>query len=281
MLTATAAHAYARRDLWLCLARAFAPPGGADYLAAVREALPEDLASIGDELGLALGPETEALRAAAAGLADPVDLQRLYAALFLTPPIAASLNSGLYLDGGMMGDSTRALEEIYGRHGLSRHTHFRDLTDSVGVQAEFLGQLYGRAGARAEAGDDMEAKAYLAEADGFAARFPARWATPFLRDVERASQAAGANRFYAHLARVLWLAVEAMRVQPAAPVRYAGLDLLPPGSARGIGALSAEDLAEIAVRLEGDGLGWEHIKTQPNWDDAVHAARRTREANAA
>ena len=27
-----AAEAYSRRDLWLCLARAFAPPGGDDYL---------------------------------------------------------------------------------------------------------------------------------------------------------------------------------------------------------------------------------------------------------
>ena len=87
MLNQTAATAYSRRDFWLCLARVFAPPAtGPDYLRAFQSDLPDDLAAIAEEIGLQLGPEIDGFRKAAAQIADALDLQRLYASLFLTPP---------------------------------------------------------------------------------------------------------------------------------------------------------------------------------------------------
>jgi TorA maturation chaperone TorD len=62
----------------------------------------------------------------------------------------------------------------------------RDFHDTVPIQLEFLSFLYARAGDHAAAGKDIEARAYVTEAEAFIARYPARWITPFLRDLEKA-----------------------------------------------------------------------------------------------
>lgn len=277
MTNPTAATAYARRDLWLCLARAFAPPAtGPDYLASFRADLPEDLAAIGDEISLHLGAEIAGFRAAAARIAEPLDLQRLYAALFLTPPTPVMVNTCFYIDGGVKGASEQGLEQAYARHGFQRHTHFSDLNDTVGVQGDFLALLYDRAGDKAKAGDDIAARAYLAEAEAFIAEYPCRWITPFLRDLETVCRSHDLNPAYAHLARIIWLAVESAMKAPESAGIKDGMAQLPAGSARGIGALTAADLAEIAYRLERDGLSWGHVTLHDGWDDAVFAARRVK-----
>lgn len=270
------AEAYSRRDLWLCLARAFAPPGDDDYLAAFRDDLPADLDAIGEEIGLHFGPETAALRTAAAAIPDALELQKLYAALFLTPPTPVQPNTGVYIDGGLMGETPRGLDAAYARHGFERHTHFRDLSDTPGVQADFLALLYEKAGREAANREGIAARAFITEAEEIIARFPARWATPFLRDLERVCDAHGLNPAYVHLARILWLAVEGAMQAPEVQVIRDGTAQLPAGSSRGIGALTAVDLAEIAYRLERDGLAWDHVAKQDGWDDAVFAARRAR-----
>lgn len=272
----TAADAFSRRDFWLCLARAFAPPGGGEYLAAFAHDLPDDLAAIAEEIGLVLTAEIASLRAAAGQMTDPMDLQRLYAALFLTPPTPVMMNTGFYIDGGVMGVSEQGLQDAYARHGYARHTEFRDLNDTIGVQAEFLSLLYDKAGEKARAAEGMDARAYLAEADAFIAAYPARWITPFVRDIEAACDRLALNPVYAHLARILWLAVEGSISAPTFHEVKGGMEMLPPGSARGIGALTAEDLAEIAWRLDQDGLSWDHVAENDGWDDAVFAARRAK-----
>ncbi len=273
----TARLAWSKRDFWLCIARAFAPPGtGPDYLEAFQTALPDDLETIADEVGLHLGAEIADLRAAAAALADPMELQKLYAALFLTPPTPVMVNTGFYLDGGIMGESEAGMAEAYARHGFQRHEHFRDLNDTVGVQADFLALLFDRAGEKARAGDDFGARAFLAEADAFLSAYVCRWITPFLRDLDSACRDHGVNPVFAHLARLIWLAVEGSVAAPGPAAVKDGLDSLPRGSARGIGALTAEDLAEIAYRLDRDGLAWDHVARNEGWDDAVFAARRAR-----
>lgn len=277
MPNATAATSYSKRDFWLCLARAFAPPGTAeDYLRAFQTDLPDDLASIAEEIGLQLGAEIADFRKAAAQLADPLDLQKHYAALFLTPPTPVMVNTCFYIDVGMQGASEQALEKAYAAHGFKRHQHFRDLNDTVGVQADFLALLYERAGQKAEAGEDIDARAYLAQADQIIADYPCRWITPFLRDLENVSRAHGLNPVYAHLARMIWLAVEGSVATSEIAEIKAGMASLPQGSARGIGALTAEDLAEIACRLERDGLAWDHVAANEGWDDAVFIARRAK-----
>ena len=272
--TDLAAEAYSLRDFWLCLARAFAPPGGAEYMAAFREDLPADLETIAEEIGLHLGPEIAAFRAAASAIPDATELQKLYAALFLTPPTPVMPNTGVYLDGGLMGESTRDLDAAYARHGFQRHTHFRDLSDTPAVQADFLALLYDKAGQQAAALEGIAARAFMTEAEDVIARFPARWATPLLRDLEAVSARHGMNPAYAHLARILWLAVEGAMQAPQLQVIRDGAAQLPAGSSRGIGELTAVDLAEIACRLERDGLAWDHVAALDGWDDAVFAARR-------
>jgi hypothetical protein len=174
-----------------------------------------------------------------------------------------------------MGASELGLQEFDSRHGFERHKDFRDLNDTVGVQCEFLSLLYDRAGARALADDDIGAVAYLAEAERFLATYPRRWITPFLRDIEHAARDRGTNPVYAHLARMLWLAVEA--ALEGSDVRLeAAAAQFPQGSSRGIGALTADDLAEIAYCLERDGLAWDHVAKNDAWSDAAFAERRAR-----
>jgi len=273
----TALLAFSKRDFWLCMARAFAPPAtGTDYLEAFQNALPDDLEAIADEIGLHLGAEIADLRSAAAALSDPMELQKLYAALFLTPPTPVMINTGFYLDGGIMGDSEAGMSDAYAHHGFERHQHFRDLNDTPGVQAEFLALLFEKAGEKARAGDDIEARAHLAQAEAFLSDFVCRWITPFLRDLEAVSRDHGVNAVYAHLSRLVWLAAEGSVAAPEVVEIKAGMASLPRGSARGIGALTAEDLAEIAYRLERDGLAWDHVAQNDGWDDAVFADRRMR-----
>jgi TorA maturation chaperone TorD len=259
------------------MARAFAPPStGADYLEAFQTALPDDLETIAEEIGLHMGAEIADLRAAAAELTDPLELQRLYAALFLTPPTPVMINTGFFLDGGIMGESEAGMAEAYARHGFERHQHFRDLNDTPGVQAEFLALLFDKAGGKARAGDDIEARAHLAQAEAFLSAYVCRWITPFLRELETVSREHGINPAYAHLARLVWLAAEGSVAAPEVAEIKAGMAALPRGSARGIGALTPEDLAEIAYRLDRDGLAWDHVAQNDGWDDAVFTARRAR-----
>ena len=270
----TAATAFSKRDFWLCLARAFAPPGtGDDYLRAFRTDLPDDLAAIGDELGLHLGAELADFRAAAGQLTNSLELQKLYAALFLTPPTPVMVNTCFYIDGGLQGTSEKALEKAYAAHGFSRHDHFRDLNDTAHVQADFLALLFEQAGAKAMADDDIDARAYLTQADQIIADYPCRWITPFLRDLEKVSRCRDVSPVYAHLARVIWLAVEGNAKAPEIVEIKEGMAKLPRGSALGIGALTAEDLAEIAYKLQRDGLSWDHVAANDGWNDDVFAAR--------
>ena len=266
--------AHARRDFWLCLARAFAPPAGGDYHAAFAEDLPADLDAIAGEIGLELGAQIAAFRDAAARAGDSEALQKLYAGLFLTPPAPVMINAGYYIDGGLMGATEKALNAWYGHHGFARHEHFRDLSDTVAVQCEFLSLLYDKAGTAAEADEDLEAMAYIGEAERFLAEYPRRWVTPMLRELEAAVERRDLNPAYAHLLRVLWLALEDAVTRAGSRIEKAQSADLPKGSSRGMGALTAEDLAEIAFRLERDGLAWDHVAALEGWDDAVFERRR-------
>lgn len=270
----TAVLSWSKRDFWLCLARAFAPPGGADYLTAFATDLPADLEAIAEETGLVLSAEIRLFAEAARQISSPLELQKLYASLFLTPPTPVMANTCIYMDGGLMGESEQGLQEAYARHGFERHKHFRDLNDTVGVQSNFLALLYDKAGEKAAAGDDIEARAYLTEAETFITSYPCRWITPFLHDLEKVSSEHSLNPTYVHLARMLWLAIEGSLQDPQIHEVRDGAALLPAGSACGIGALTAEDLAEIAFRLEQDGLAWDHVARNDGWDDEVFAERR-------
>jgi TorA maturation chaperone TorD len=263
-----------RRDLWLCLARAFAPPAGGDFHAAFTEHLPADLGAIAEEIGLNVVADLDGIASAARELTDALEMQRLYAALFVTPPVPVFMNTGVYMDEGFLGPSEVDLNNWYARHGFERHAGFKDLNDHAAVQLEFIGLLYDKATDRALAGEHMEALAYSAEAERFIAAFPRRWITPFLQALEATCGERGLSDIFVHLTRILWLALEQQLAAGATRHEAVAAASFPTGSNRGAGALTAADLAEIAYRLERDGLSYAHVKALPEWSDAAFDTRR-------
>jgi TorA maturation chaperone TorD len=259
-------------DFWLCLARAFAPPAAGDYHRAFTEDLPSDLDAIALEIGLNVTKELEGFSVAARFLPDALELQRLYAALFVTPPVPVIMNTAVYLDHAFLGPSENDLSDWYARHGFERHPEFRDLNDHVAVQFEFIGLLYRKAADRAFAGEEMEALAFATEAERFMPQHPKRWITAFLGTLEAACAERQLNIVYVHLTRIAWHAIE-HHLQASAVRFEVDEGSYPKGSARGTGPLNAADLAEIAYRLQCSGLGFDHVKALPEWSDAAFGAR--------
>lgn len=191
-----------RADLFLCLSRAFmAPPRGLaprDWA----EPLAEDLAELGQALGLDTAETVSALRSIATdvGLAagtEPLLVE--YARLFLAPPIRAPLNAGLYLEGALAGNSAQMIQGCYERGGFGPNPEFRDLPDHVAMQLEFLGRLHERA-----ASGNAEAAALAAE---FAQGFVVGWAAPLAQACDAARDDVPVAAAFAALARLLAAAV--------------------------------------------------------------------------
>lgn len=182
-----------RAEFYLCLARAFLAPMQRSHLALTRH-LADDLGQLAGQAGYPIAGLVAQLRAASAGYAAHLDLMRLYAALFLVPPTPVRINAGHYLDGMVMGGSVRAIEACYSRLGVARSAGFRDTSDHVAVQLEFLALLFGRQAQRCPAP--------LTPQD-FLEAFVRHWVRPFRADLERASAALGRPNPYLHLAQML------------------------------------------------------------------------------
>lgn len=266
----------ARADLWLVLARAFAQPSGPAFHAAFVTDLASDLGTIARELELRADEAVREFAEAARGLGEPIELEQLYAALFLVPPAPVATNTAIFLDGALLGPSELEMSRAYERHGFIRDAAFRDLADHPTPQLEFVGRLYERAAAALEDGREMEALAIASEAERFLFRFPKRWVTPFVAALERASMEAGCNPCYLWLGRFLWLAIEQELARSA--VRFETPErALPEVSSRGLGEPTTEDLAEIAARLEAAGLSFDHVRRLPGWSEEAYRARRAAE----
>lgn len=274
MTRAQAVRFAARRDFWLCMARAFAAPGGEAFHAAFAGALAEDLAAITEEIGLGVAGDIEAFTGEVRMLADDVALQRLHAALFSTPPAPVFINTAIYVDGAFLGESELDIGRIYERHGFVRDPAFHDLNDHVSVQFEFLAALLDRAVTLASKGEDIEALAAAAEAERFLRRHPRRWIGPFLKTLQEACAAHDLAKPHLHLARIVWAMIEHEMESGITRFEPEIERPLPEGSARGVGEVTAEDLAEIADRLVAAGLTMDHVTSQPGWSDEVYARRR-------
>jgi TorA maturation chaperone TorD len=236
-----------RAEFYLCLARAFLPPGNEADFRALTAFLADDLGDLARRLDYPIADELSEFLAAASALADPLCLLQTYAALFLTPPAPVPINAGIYLDGALMGESVRAMENCYRRCGVERSEHFRDLSDHVAVQLEFAAYLYARA-AESPAG---EAELPLTAGE-FLGAFPRRWLPAFCDKLKTATRKQGiVPNPYAPLARILQRAVAQDAVPmpdtPAQPERPA-----PP-------PLDEQALHEIARVLRERGLSTEHL----------------------
>lgn len=188
--------ALARADLLYCLARAFLPPPPQWTVLDWAAPLADDLAAIGDELGVDTVPACEALHAECRRTrmgADPWLVE--YTRLFLTPPVPVPLNTGLYLEGAIGGVSAQMMHQCYLTAGIEPEVAFHDLPDHVAMQLEFIARLRERA-ARGE--PDAAAMA-----DEFVHEFVDAWIAPLERACLAAERQTPAARVYTALTRLL------------------------------------------------------------------------------
>lgn len=183
-----------RADLLYSLARAFLPPPPGWTIHDWAPPLQDDLAALGNELGLDTAGVCQALdaerrRAGPAAETWLVD----YARLFLTPPVAVPLNTGLYLEGAIGGTSAQMMRQCYESAGVEPEASFHDLPDHVAMQLEFLARLYERS-ARGE----PDAAAMAAE---FAHLFVSAWSGPLERSSRAAEATQASAAVYTELAR--------------------------------------------------------------------------------
>jgi TorA maturation chaperone TorD len=116
------------------------------------------------------------------------------------PPVPVTLNTGIYLEGGLAGVSAQMMANCYTTAGLAQKENFRDLPDHVAIQLEFVGALLGR-----YADGDADALAMACE---FTEGFVVHWIEPLRGACLKASASQPAAGVYAALAGVLAAAVD-------------------------------------------------------------------------
>jgi TorA maturation chaperone TorD len=138
-------------------------------------------------------------------LAIPEALLGTYSALFLAPPVPVRINTAMYLDGAVAGGSVREMEQAYRACGVERSEDFRDLSDHLSVQLEFVAYLYAREAAAEATGQEF---GLPMRGGHFLHAFVDRWLPGFLADLEEAAgeRELAANP-YLPLARILERAV--------------------------------------------------------------------------
>lgn len=194
-----------RAEFYLCLARAFLAPT-LDMHSALMRHLADDLEEMAREAAYPIEGTVASFRSAIASFPQPLELMRLYAALFLVPPAPVHINAGFYLDGAVMGDSVRAMEACYSRLGVVRSDRFRDTSDHVAVQLEFLSLLFCRQTQLTDVSFGQEKLPVTAQA--FLDSFVCHWVKPFRADLEMATAGLDAQANpYLHLAEMIEKAV--------------------------------------------------------------------------
>jgi TorA maturation chaperone TorD len=252
-------------ELHLLLSRAFLPPMGANFVAAFRRDLADDLEALARELPFECIDPIRNLRASLDAVTDGGHLLQAYSALFLQPPQRVFLNASVHLDGALLGASSLAMEEAYRRHGLHPAESLRDLSDHLSRLFEFVALLFVRA---AEAGTAEQSSALSAEAREFSAAFLRPWLPGFAVEVRGACDELGLPKPYQHLAELAAIAVwegDAWR-RPDAAAQDRPERAPRQADCSACGQPFAEDAALAAVRriMEKRGLGIAHLDRCPN-----------------
>lgn len=257
-----------RAEFYLCLARAFLTPLQSGILSALRDDLPVDLTELAKSLGYDIADELDELQRRLLAIDDDAALLQHYSRLFLQPPVAAHINTGVYLDGSFNGASVQELEAAYYAHGLERAASFRDLADHAALQLEFAAWLF-----------DHESNDHGPQLGGqFITRFIARWVGPWCADLAQAEcELKLFDAPYLPLARIVQKAAlcDAIPLSDANPAwtrREKALALARHKQAEK--GVTAEDLAEIQRRLEERGLAIDHLAIDPMLRDAARGWQR-------
>ncbi|MBL8485683.1 MAG: molecular chaperone TorD family protein [Rhodocyclaceae bacterium] len=247
-----------RSDFYLCLARAFMTPD-APLHEAMSAHLADELGELSDAIGYGADREVDAYRECMASIRGADELLQVYSRLFLQPPRAVHINTGVYLDGTLHGGSVQELDDWYRECGVQRAGGFPDLSDHAAVQLECASYLYAHSPAAPEAASACRVR----HAPAFLGRFAARWMHAFVADLELAQRMLGmAPTPYWALARILAAAVardaEARTdLSPAQERRERALALARhKQAAKGV---TAEELDGIRQRLAERGLATDHL----------------------
>jgi putative dimethyl sulfoxide reductase chaperone len=136
---------------------------------------------------------------------DSDALLRTYSQLFLAPPTPASLNAGMYLDGGIMGNSVLEMDALYQRYALARDAEFRDLPDHLALQLQFLGYLMALS-AESDTPDEV-----LNDAHGFIRNHLLNWLPVLTRQCQCAEARYALPPVYSSLAAVTIEALNSLR----------------------------------------------------------------------
>ncbi|MCG6657793.1 molecular chaperone TorD family protein [Halomonas campisalis] len=155
----------ASAELYLCLSRAFLTPLSRVTLPSLREGLLPDLQELAEGLPAIDAEWLATFRETLEAIPTSERLLVGYSRLFLTPPAPAPLNLGGYLDGGLMGQSSRLIEALYHRHRLDRDAGFHDLPDHLALNLEWFAWVLSRLEQErtAPSGDDATAATCLAD----------------------------------------------------------------------------------------------------------------------
>lgn len=176
-----AGRALARADLFYCLASAFLPPAQGLATSDWCEALAADVAELAPTLGLDARAALQSLRATALGPLARTPWLVEYSRLFLVPPVSVTLNTGVYLEGGLGGTAAQMMRQCYAAAGFAPREGFHDLPDHVAQQLEFVGALFERAAGGDEAASDQAAEFIEAFVDHWAAPLQAACANAAAR----------------------------------------------------------------------------------------------------
>ncbi|MFA7293040.1 MAG: molecular chaperone TorD family protein [Rhodocyclaceae bacterium] len=130
-----------RTEMWLTLARAFQAPTSPALAGALLNLLADDLADFSVEAGFPAAEELTALRDAAKRIGSATALLIQFSRLFLSPPMPAHLNIGVYLDGAVNGPALDAMEVWRARYGIAQRETVLGLPDQLPVQLEFIAYL--------------------------------------------------------------------------------------------------------------------------------------------
>ena len=172
----------ARAELYLCLAKLFSQHDQPLTAAHLQATLMPDL----DDLSAMLPALTEQWRHDFQQALDTHtqtdSLLVEYSQLFLTPPAPAPLNLGYYIDGGLMGESSRSLSSCYQAAGLAREAGFHDLDDHLSLNLQYLTWLYAHA-------SETKNEADLQQAAGVIQQFSLPAVSSLLSKVQQAAHA--------------------------------------------------------------------------------------------
>lgn len=127
-----------RAEFYLCMARVFLAGQEGLTAAHLKDELLEDLKALAKDLPAITSEQVQQLQVSLEKLDNQQGLIKEYSRLFMTPPAPAPLNLGYYLDGGIMGTSTRAMEIYYLRYQLEKDQAFHDLPDHLALNLQWL-----------------------------------------------------------------------------------------------------------------------------------------------